>query len=70
MIKIDVKIVPSRKQYLKLSFRPNFLRKEQVPNKPIRIEKIKCRINLNKPVHIRAVILEKNKNHMYTFHYK
>ena len=57
----DLKIVTSRKQYLKWLFRPTFRRKTQIPNGSIVIEKEKFRIRLNKPIYIGAVILESSK---------
>ena len=60
MIKVDVKIVATRKQNLKWSFRPPLNRK-QFRNRAIAIEKEKCRINLSKTIYIRANLLDLSK---------
>ena len=48
MTKFDVKVVNSRIQYLKWSFRLTFKREKQFLNGAIATEKQKCSINLNK----------------------
>ena len=65
MHQANVKIVTTRKQYLKLSFRPTFHREKQFRNGEIAIENEKCRINLNKPISI----LNLSKDLMQDFHY-
>ena len=40
----------TRKQYLKISFRPAFKREKQFRNGTMAIEKENCRINLNEEI--------------------
>ena len=54
MNKTALKIVTTRKQYLKWSFTPFFKREKQLRNGVIAIKK--GRINLNKPTYIEAKI--------------
>ena len=54
MNKTALKIVTTRKQYLKWSFTPVFKREKQLRNGVIVIKK--GRINLNKPTYIEANI--------------
>ena len=51
MNKVDVKIVTTRKQYLKGLFRLTFKKEKGFRNVAIAIKKEKCRINLNKPIY-------------------
>ena len=44
-------IATTRKQYLKLLFRPAFKRQKQFRNEVIAIEKEKCTKNLKKPIY-------------------
>ena len=60
--KTDVKILITRKQYLKYwSFRPTFKREKQFCNGAIAIETEKCIINLNEPLYIGTSILDLSK---------
>ena len=59
MKKVDVKIVTTRKQYIKWTFRPTFKREKQFRNGAIAIEKRNSLINLIKPTYIRETILER-----------
>ena len=68
MKKFDVKIVHTRKQYLKWSFRSTFKREKQFCNGAIGKEKEKCRINLNKPIYVGAIISELSKVLLQDFH--
>ena len=61
MNKVDVKIMTTRKRYLKWSFRPTFTREKQFRNGAKAIEKERCRINLNKPIYLGTSILDLNK---------
>ena len=61
MNKIDVKIVTTRKQYLKWSFRSTLKRKQLFHNGAITIEKEKYRIIFNKPIYIGISILSLSK---------
>ena len=67
MNKTTLKIVTTRKQYLKWSFRQFFKREKELRNGVIAIEK--GRINLNKPTYIEANILDLIKVLMQDFHY-
>ena len=60
MNKIDVKIVTSRKQYLKWSLKSTFKREKKI-FRVIVIKKEKCRININKTIYIVASILDLSK---------
>ena len=55
MNKVDVKMMTTKKQYLKWSFRPISQREKQFSNGTIAVEKEKYRTNLNKPVYIGTV---------------
>ena len=55
MNKVDVKMMTTKKQYLKWSFRPISQREKQFHNGTIAVEKEKYRTNLNKPVYIGTV---------------
>ena len=57
MNNVDVKIVTTRKQYFKWSFRLTSKR-EDFCNEAMAIEEEKCRINLNKPTYIGTNILD------------
>ena len=59
--KVHVKIINTRKQYLKWSLKLPFRRERQFCNRAITIEKEKCKINLDKPDYIGASILELSK---------
>ena len=62
MSKVNVKVATIRKQYLKQSSTTTFRGKKQPPKRAIVIKKKdKCRIYLNKPIYIGAVILKKAK---------
>ena len=61
MNKVDIKILTTRKQYLKWSLKPTFKREKQFRNGAIVIKKEKCRINLNKLIYIGASILDVSK---------
>ena len=70
MNRVDVKIVTTRKRYIKEPFRPTFKRRQkQFWNGPIAIKKEKCRINLNKPIYIGTSILDLSKVLMQDFNY-
>ena len=69
MKKIDVKILTTRKQYLKWSFRTIFKREKQFHNGAIVMEKEKCRTNLNKPIYIGTNMLDLSKVLMQDLHY-
>ena len=58
MYEVDVKVLTTRKQYLKQSFIPTFKREKQFLNEAIAIKKVKCKINLNKPIYIGTSILQ------------
>ena len=59
--KIDIKMMATKNQYLKWSFRLISKRQKQFCNGAIAIEKEKYRINLNKSVYIGTIILDLNK---------
>ena len=59
MKKIDVKIINTRKQFSKWSFRPTFKREKQFRNRAIATEKRNSLISLIKPTDIRETILER-----------
>ena len=69
IIKVDVKIVTTRKQYLKWSFTPNFKKRKIFRNGAIAIEKEKCILNLNKPTYIETSMLDFSKVLMQDFDY-
>ena len=69
MNKVDVKILTTRKQNLKWSFRATFKREKQYCNGAVAIEKEKCRINLNKPIYIGTSTLDLGKVLIQDFHY-
>ena len=69
MKNVKVKIITTRKHYLKWSFRPTFTRKKQLRNGAIAIEKEKCRINLNRPTYVGTSILDLSKVIMQLFDY-
>ena len=62
-------IATTRKQYLKLLFRPAFKRQKQFRNEVIAIEKEKCTKNLKKPIYIGTKKLDLCKVLMQVFHY-
>ena len=69
MKKIDLKILTTRIQCLKWSFRPTFNREKKFRNGAVAIEKETCTINLDKPIYIERSILDLNKVLMQDFHY-
>ena len=69
MNKVEVKIVITRKQYFKWSFRPAFKLKKLFRNGAIAIEKEKFRVNLNKSIYIGTSILDLSTVLMLDLHY-
>ena len=67
--KVVVKLVTTRKQYLKRPFRPTLKREKQFRNGIVAIEKEKCRIYLNEPIYFGTSILNLNKVLMQDIHY-
>ena len=68
MKRIDVKIVTTRKQYLKWLFRVILKREKQCRNGAIAMKKEKCQINLNKPIYNRTSMSDSSKVLMQDFH--
>ena len=66
MNKVDIKVVTTRKKYLKLSFRPIFKREKKFRNGAIIIEKQKMQ---NKSQETNLNILDLSKVPMQDFHY-
>ena len=66
--KVVLKIVTTRKQYLKRTFMPAFKREKQFCSEAIAIENQKCRMDINELIHIGANILDLSKVLMQDFH--
>ena len=66
MNKVDIKVVTTRKKYLKLSFRPIFKREKKFRNGAIIIEKQKMQ---NKSQETNLNILDLSRVSMQDFHY-
>ena len=70
MNKVDLKILTTRKQYLRVVGQLDQLLKEkQFRNGAMVIEKEKCRINLNKPKYVGTSILDLSKVLMQDLQY-
>lgn len=65
---VDVKIISTRKQYLKWSLRQTFKREKPFRNGVVAIENGKYRINLKKPIYIGASLLELYRELMQKFY--
>ena len=70
MIKVDIKIVTTKKQYLQWLFRQTFKREKQLCNGvKIAIEKENYELDFNKSIHIGTSISGLSKVLMQNFHY-
>ena len=65
----DIKLVTSRKNYLKLVMKPNFEGAIRFSEDLVGVEMGKTHIKMNKPVYLGQAILDISKTVMYEFHY-
>ena len=67
--RIDVKLLSTKRDYLKWASRPNYTSCKIYDNDLVVIRKNKGILKLNKPAYIGMCILELSKALMYQFHY-
>ena len=67
--RIDVKLVNSKKDYLKCTSKPNYMLHKIFDNNLVAIRKCKLALKLNKPAYIGMCILAFSKVLMYKLHY-
>ena len=67
--RIDIKLSSNKKDYLKWTFRPNYMSHKIFDNDLVGIRKSKTTFTPNKPAYIGMWILELSKVLMYEFHY-
>ena len=68
-IRIDVKLVNNKNDYLKCTSKPSYMSHKIFDNNLVAIRKSKLTLKLKKPAYVPMCILELSKVLMYEFHY-
>ena len=68
-IRIDVKLVNNKNDYLKCTSKPSYMSHKIFHNNLVAIRKSKLALKLNKPAYFGMCTLELSKVLMYEFHY-
>ena len=68
--RINVKLIKSVGDYLKIVSKPNFISQKIFSKNIIAVHQIKSALNLNKPIYVGFGILELSRLLMYKFHYE